>query len=451
MGKTHNHTLLKTLATRHKYKKSHRKSYKKSYRKSYKKSYKKSYYNTNTKKNQHILHKYYIVKCYNKDDELIYDYLETHLKRLGVMPDTKAINVIKSMDITLFKQKHIPLNTYCNYDNNIRLLPFNKQLVNADCFFLSSINNTINKRFYNYYKYVSNIANMSTIFNIINKYNLVKNITDINPIIAKNNLALTFKINEFNKYEFPKWYILRPIDSFGGNDIRYINTQKELNDAIAFYNTHKNYKDRNYYNEVIASEYISKPLLFHNKKFHLRLYLMITINIKGNIKGNIKDDNYIFKSFLWDNGKILTARDNFNMNKPFTRDTHDTHVKSTLDDYMYLDYFNNQNLQTSLDINATFTQTEYKHLWDNISAVCNIISTILEQNKKQLIYPNEQNLYYIFGLDVMIRNNLDVVLLEVNEQPGAGFKHDKNRDAFSKTYFQWINDKFLEPLFKNKD
>ena len=50
----------------------------------------------------------------------------------------------------------------------------------------------------------------------------------------------------------------------------------------------------------------------------------------------------------------------------------------------------------------------------------------------------------------MIRNNLDVVLLEINEQPGAGFKHDKNRDAFSKTYFQWINDKFLEPLFKHK-
>ena len=40
-------------------------------------------------------HTYYIVKCYNKNDELIYDYLETHLQNLGVMPDTNAINVIK--------------------------------------------------------------------------------------------------------------------------------------------------------------------------------------------------------------------------------------------------------------------------------------------------------------------------------------------------------------------
>ena len=402
-------------------------------------------------------HKYYIVKCYNKNDELIYDYLETHLQNLGVMPDTNAINVIKKMDTTLFKKLQIPLNTYCDTNPNIKLQHFNEQLVNADCFFLSNINRYINKRFYNNYKYVSNIANMNTMFNIINKYNLIKNITAINPIIAKTNLARTFNINEFNKYEFPKWYILRPIESFGGDNILYINSRASLNSAILFYKTHKNYMNKIIANDVIASEYITNPLLFHNKKFHLRLYLMITINIKGNVKitknapGFLPDKNYIFKSFLWDNGKILTARDNFNMNKPFTRETHDTHVKSTLDDYMYLDYFNNQNLQTSLDINAKYTKTEYKHLWDNITAVCNVIGKILEQNKKQLIYPNEQNIYHIFGLDVMIRNNLEVVLIEINKCPGSGFKHDKNRDSFSKSYFQWINDKFLEPLFNTKE
>ena len=80
-------------------------------------------------------HKYYIVKCYNKNDELIYDYLETHLQNLGVMPDTNAINVIKKMDTTLFKKLQIPLNTYCDTNPNIKLQHFNEQLVNADCFF----------------------------------------------------------------------------------------------------------------------------------------------------------------------------------------------------------------------------------------------------------------------------------------------------------------------------
>ena len=85
---------------------------------------------------------------------------------------------------------------------------------------------------------------------------------NIDSNIVKKYIPTTCNISDKKAYDFPKWYILRPIDSFAGSDIIYINNIEDLNKAIEYYNKTKNYKNIFYQDNVIASEYISNPLLF---------------------------------------------------------------------------------------------------------------------------------------------------------------------------------------------
>lgn len=386
--------------------------------------------NTKTK----LKHKYYIVRCYNNIFELNVSYLENHLKKLGVMPDTKAMSIIKKLDFNKFKIKKTSISElYCSYDRKFDLPKFNKNIISADVFFFNNINNTGNKRFFIYPRFFSNSINTDTILKILNKYEIINNMQKINPSIVNKYVFKTFNINEIDKYEFPKWYILRPIFNFGGADILYINNKKELEDAILYYKTIKKYKSNVNSIDVISSNYITNPLLFNKKKFHLRLYL------------NISLINGVFNSFLLEIGKIFTAKLPFDMKIPFVKEKHDTHFTSTDDDYLYPDAFTNKNL------NKNLTLFQKKILWNKISDICKVISKILEQNKTDLQYPNVQNCYYVFGLDIIIKDNLDPVFIEINISSGVGFKNNDNRDKFSQLYYQWINDTVLEPLFKYND
>jgi glycosyltransferase involved in cell wall biosynthesis len=68
------------------------------------------------------------------------------------------------------------------------------------------------------------------------------------------------------------WYILRPINSFGGDDIKYISNKKQLTDAILYYNTHKNYKSHLYKNDVICKKNLKKNILnYYIKKSYFTI------------------------------------------------------------------------------------------------------------------------------------------------------------------------------------
>ena len=126
---------------------------------------------------------------------------------------------------------------------NIHLLldypQFNKNIFTADVFFLYINNNIINRRFFNFPKYLVNIPNLQEIKHITDKKMIINEIDKINPNIVKKYIPETFNISQINKYKFPNWYILRPIDSFGGEGIKYINNLKDLNKAIEYYNITK--------------------------------------------------------------------------------------------------------------------------------------------------------------------------------------------------------------------
>ena len=459
-----------------------------------KKQYTKQQYTKQQYTKQHK-HKYYIVNCYDKNnkDDLDNNILEKYLNDLYIFPDIELMNRIKTLDQTFYNKnlknlkilknlKNIkPFNTYCKYP--VKLPSINKQYFHhATDIYIFNHNMYWNlPRFYDIPKYLVNMLNIPDIMKIFNKYTITKSFINISQTLSKLYIPETFKINELEKYNFTSsgdsasgasssnsasssnesspWYILRPIDSFGGDDIKYISNKKQLTDAILYYNTHKNYKSHLYKNDVIASEYIGKPLLFKNKKLHLRLYYLVSYT------------NKIVNCFLLDFGKILTARDPFDMLEPFTKDKHDTHVDSTERDFVFPDDFTPENL------NMTLSKTEftmfYNNIFNKIKSIFSILSRIIENNKKVLLYTNEKNAYHIFGADLMIeqQNNNNIKLptqlptpthlptptqlpiyipklIEVNEAPGFSSRNNNNKQILSNKIYGWLNETVLEPLLK---
>ena len=449
-----------------------------------KKQYTKKQYTKQQYTKQHK-HKYYIVNCYDKNnkDDLDNNILEKYLNDLYIFPDIELMNRIKILDQTFYNKnlknlkilknlKNIkPFNTYCKYP--VKLPSINKQYFHhATDIYIFNHNMYWNlPRFYDIPKYLVNMLNIPDIMKIFNKYTITKSFINISNTLSKLYIPETFKINELDKYNFTSssnsvssasssnsasilvmapWYILRPIDSFGGDDIKYISNKKQLTDAILYYNTHKNYKSHLYKNDVIASEYIGKPLLFKNKKLHLRLYYLVSYT------------NKIVNCFLLDFGKILTARDPFDMLEPFTKDKHDTHFDSTTGDIFYpekfthshISLFNTNNIpntsNTPININIDIDEFNKNHalLWEKCRVICSILSRLFENNKNNLVYTNEKNGYYIFGIDMMVDNTFTPKLIEINEQSGYTCKTYTGLNILSKKIYEWLNDTVLEPLLK---
>ena len=396
-----------------------------------------------TLKNGKTSHFYYINRCIynNKLSTLDDSILENYLKKLGLQPNIHAMKTIQAEDNKIKNKHNLSYIDFCNFNKLIQPYKNTKNidsLINSyhtDVFFFNINSNFLDKRFYKYHTFISNILNI-TFYDITTKHNLY------NYILSKSKdyfntykqyFIETFPILEKNKYQFLGYYILRPMDSFGGKDIKYINNEIQLNNAITFYKTHKNYKSIIYGDNVIASPYITDLLLFQGKKFHLRMYFVVSC-ING-----------IINSFLLDNGEIFIANKKFNMDLPFTTDKHDTHY---YEDYTFKDDFNKNNL------NRTITDTDKHKIYESCKNICRVLTKlILEKtgsNKEysKILYDNQKNGYHIFGLDIFIKNNLEPILIECNEKPGFSTKNNKANEYLSNLMYGWINEIILKPLFK---
>ena len=161
--------------------------------------------------------------------------------------------------------------------------------------------------------------------------------------------------------------------------------------------------------------------------------------------------NGVVNSFLCKEGEIFTAKDKYDLNKPFTKEIHDTHGTSTDNDYFFPKDFTNDNL----GINITTKQNNKinNEIYKKCKIMCSGITKALnkEHQKSSFLYPNQKNGYQIFGLDILIRDNLEPILIECNDSPGFRTNYSSNNDKLSKIIYGWINEVVLEPLFKYND
>jgi len=381
---------------------------------------------------------YLIVKCIkqvNTNENLHFDVLENYLNKLGIY-ENNAKKIIDKIDYDYLKKNKISIEKYCLKELN---LPNVSKLNIKYCDFMwINVNSPfINKRYYGIKKYLINMIDKKKYDLIYNKSELYNNFKLQSPKNAKLYMADTFNILEKNKYAFngKNYYILRPINSSGGNDILYISSKEELEKAIEYYKNTRNFMNILYGNNVIASKYIINPYLFKGKKFHIRFHYMVSYIEK------------VFNSFLMNYGYIYTSQDLYDTETPFVKEKHDTHLKSTDNDYSYPD-----DLAITDNIKHNKNKLDLVQFHSDLRSICKTLSKILLNDKSHFTYDTDKNGFKLFGIDIMIdADTMKPILIECNIRPGNAFKHIDNSAKFSQNYFKWINEVILEPTFKYKD
>ena len=237
---------------------------------------------------------------------------------------------------------------------------------------------------------IKNIINLKSVENVVDKFKLNDNLQKNFPEFAKQHTLPQFLIKKNKNYpelkkEFNKnTWIMKPIDSFAGKGIKIFDN----------YNNFEKFNKT--YNSYVLQLYIKNPLLINGKKFHLRMILLEKI-----VNNNIN-------TYLLRKGKILTASKKYKFNNFSDKNIHNSHFKSTNEDLIFPDDFLRIfNLQKTLQV------------FKKIMVICKKISVLL---KKTRCYPESKNCFYLFGLDIMVTDDEQVILIECNKKPDIIFR-----------------------------
>ena len=392
-----------------------------------------TYKNKSTKtKKQHL---FYINKCNNGLDTTI---LSRYLKKLGLIPDSKAMNYIEKQYNLIAANYKLSRAQFCDSYDRTLIVNVPSYLINADVFFYHNNNLNLDKPFYKYAKFLCNSLNID--YSMLNKNILYDNIVKYN---FRNKLILkyfikTFMLSSKDKFKFPGNYILRPIYGFDGSGILYVHNSKDLINAIKYYNTHYDYRNHLYsLNTITVSSFITDLLLFKGRKYHIRIYYMVAI---------LECD---VSCFILDIGNIQTAKEPYNLDLPYSKSVHDSHSFEA--DYLFPYDITPENISSLKKNNYSEHEFDTNTILKGIrligKGISNIVVGISKDNPTSLLYDNQQNGYYIYGLDILVRDNFEPVLIECNNQPDlSGININKN---LSRIFYEWINETILEPLFKH--
>jgi RimJ/RimL family protein N-acetyltransferase len=236
----------------------------------------------------------------------------------------------------------------------------------------------------------------------------------------------------FNKYPNKVW-IYKPVAGFRGMNIRIFNSDNfdEFNSYIRdFIKTYspvwmdpKNKSRMAAQSQWVLQEYITKPLLYKNKKMHIRPIFLY--HKKGNQKiGYILDrilvahsiEDYKFGDF--ENDKI-----------------HDTHFSKTTSGRIYFqDDFVKEKILTKEQVKNIEEQVRDlgKYVFDLINSRC---------------YPENKVCYETFGMDIMIDSEtMKIKLLEVQiTNISYGFFDDDKIPGFS-NMFEYVLENSMETV-----
>ena len=337
---------------------------------------------------------------------------------------TPSNNIEKSLDIKINNILNNKNYTIYRYENGllleyllIKYAKYNMKQIYKECQHIDIVHKFVlkggkDKLTYNVKTILSNLLIDDHI--IQNKQKLYFEMLKYNPKITKKYLMETYLLKDIKNIN--DVYILRPFGKFesgGGKNIYIVENTKQLNEI----------KQKININGYIATKYIINQLLFKNKKFHIRVPLMI-ININNHVTFSI------FKHL-----RIVRANLPF-INKDYNNtDIHDTHLKSTDDDYFFHDEFKNN-----------------KNYNDMISQIRLVITEYVKMIKNKIKpYDESKNAYKIFVCDFMITDDYIVKLLEINGiNPIYKSFNVKNHDyeiMFNRDYFGWIFQKTVAPIF----
>lgn len=290
----------------------------------------------------------------------------------------------------------------------------------------------LKRRYYNTQIYLIN--SITNIDSVASKEKLHLNMKEHFPEIYKKHMAQSFLLSNDWKLPAKSVFIARPINllqehkkagelgsGYSGKDIVYISDEDTLKQAKELLKK---------YDNMLISDYITNPLLFKKCKFHIRTYLLASVI------------NNEYNTYMVEFGRIYTAKLPYITGDWNNHEIHDTHVKSTPVDWFFPSDFTSQNMGTPI------SKTVIKDIFDQIRNIFIGVSDLLSRTVG--LYDNIKNGFDIFGVDLMIRDDFTVVLIECNDKGGYTPKSESTRIMIEKLLFNWINDVIFRPAFQNK-
>ncbi len=188
----------------------------------------------------------------------------------------------------------------------------------------------------------------------------------------KNDLSIVKK-NLYKK----KYWIIKPEYELKQRGVTIIKNYEELIDAL---NQNKQYKD------WIIQEYIDKPLLYKNKKFHFRVYVLL------------RKFNNKFIVYLYPKGYMYVADNEYNINDI----NKNNHITSSCN-----------NVEFPNGYNKFFSNNEFQLII--YPQIVNIVRETIQNTHNYYSCKNiNNNCYKFIAFDIIPDNNKKLYLMEVN-------------------------------------
>jgi hypothetical protein len=219
-------------------------------------------------------------------------------------------------------------------------------------------------------------------------------------------------------------FIFRPSECYSGMGITILRapTAEQARAAVE-YGRAEGKKLTHRDGAVLVSRYISNLALWRGRKFHMRVYYLVSL-----IGGT-------FRSYVWDQGKILSAAKPHVLDHFDDKGVHDTHYKSTDGDPMFpADLIGPDGVSAEV----------YAHAWANMEDMLTHLSKVYHPKAK--LFAESKYGFEVFGLDVLMCSDGKVLIMEANDKIGYNYSTQDFRLQFSKDFFAWLDRTTFAPL-----
>ena len=157
-------------------------------------------------------------------------------------------------------------------------------------------------------------------------------------------------------------------------------------------------------NKILLQKYIEKPLLYHDRKFDIRIWVLITHEMKV----------YMFKE-----GHLKATSDKYSIdNKNFFVHLTNYSVQKYSGNFSKIEVGN----EISFDLFQKCLHEDYGYVQDVRKDIMNKINDIIilsMKSVKKKLNPNaKKGCFEIFGYDFMLDETLTPYLIEINTNPG---------------------------------
>jgi hypothetical protein len=222
-------------------------------------------------------------------------------------------------------------------------------------------------------------------------------------------------LNQFRKY-FDKGrpYICKIVNMGEGQNIITTDKFSEFRAFMSRYFKMLKTNPKMIINKWVLQEYITRPYLINDRKFHIRLILVFQPGNKP--------------SYYMHHSRIALAEQPYVHGDWTNKDIHDTHF--------------HRRAGLSWPYDFQLSEKDMKDIYDQYDFILSCIVSSIPPS----CYPDSKHCYEIFGVDLMLTDDLTVKLIEVNDRIGI------SADSYFKTkLFRGIMSLVVDKYFPPKN